>query len=80
MRRENGSRELSMICNFAESRATLYVPELAGDYRLVIRSSDSEWLGPEPKAASEIAILADGQLRLSAHSFLLLERSITEAM
>lgn len=80
MRREIGSRELSMICNFAEFPATLYIPELAGNGIVVIRSSDSEWLGPDHSAAPEITIRADGELRLSAQSFLLLERSITEAM
>jgi maltooligosyltrehalose trehalohydrolase len=80
MRLENHSRELGMICNFAEFPATLYIPEMAGNWILVIRSSDSDWLGPEQKSSLEIAILAEGELRLSAHSFLLMERPITEAM
>ena len=78
--RGSGSRELAMVFNFREIPATVNLPELAGKWKTVMRSADSSWNGPEQKPAPEVAILTGGELPLSPQSFLVLERSITEAM
>ena len=72
--RENNSRQLAMVCNFAGFPVTLNLPDLAGKWTTVIHSADSSWNGPEPNLAPEITLLTAGELRLSPHSFLVMER------
>ena len=72
--RESVSRQLAMVCNFAEFPVTLNLPDLAGKWKTVIHSADAAWNGPEQNLAPEITLLTAGELRLSPHSFLLLER------
>jgi maltooligosyltrehalose trehalohydrolase len=78
--RESGSRELAMVFNFGEIPAAVNLPELAGKWKTVIHSADSSWNGPEQKLAPEVTILTGGELPLSPQSFLVIERSITEAI
>jgi maltooligosyltrehalose trehalohydrolase len=80
IRSESDSRALAIVFNFAEAPATLNLPELAGKWTTVIRSADSSWNGPEQKLPTELTILTAGELRISSQSFLVLERSITEAV
>ena len=58
----------------------LKVPELTGSWRTVIHSADSAWKGPEQNLTSETTVSTGGELRLSPHSFLVIERPITEAV
>jgi maltooligosyltrehalose trehalohydrolase len=78
--REGGGREFGMVCNFSEFPVTLRLAELAGNWTVVIHSADSSWCGPEQDLAPEIALSSTSDLRLSTHSFLLIERPRTEAM
>ena len=80
IRRESDSRELAMVFNFAEVPATVNLPELAGNWKTVVHSADSSWNGPEQKFPPEVTILIAGELRLSPQAFLVIERSITEAV
>ena len=64
-----------MIFNFAEFPVTLNLPDLAGKWTTVIHSADASWNGPERNLASEITLLTAGELRLSPHSFLVIERT-----
>jgi maltooligosyltrehalose trehalohydrolase len=72
--RENASRQLAMVCNFAEFPVALNLPDLAGKWTTVIHSADAAWNGPEPNLAPEITLLPAGKLLLSPHSFLVIER------
>jgi maltooligosyltrehalose trehalohydrolase len=72
--RESDSRQLGMVCNFAEFPVALNLPDLAGKWTTVIHSADASWNGPEPNLAPEITLLAAGKLLLSPHSFLVIER------
>jgi maltooligosyltrehalose trehalohydrolase len=73
--RENSLRQLAMVCNFAEFPVTLNLPELAGNWTTVIHSADTSWNGPVPDLEPETRLLAEGELRLSPNSFLVIERS-----
>jgi hypothetical protein len=64
-----------MVCNFAEFPVTLNLPELAGNWTTVINSADTSWNGPVPDLEPETRLLAEGELRLSPNSFLVIERS-----
>jgi maltooligosyltrehalose trehalohydrolase len=72
--RDNTSQQLALLCNFAEFPVTLNLPDLSGKWTAVIHSADASWNGPEPNLAPEITLLTAGELRLSPHSFLLIER------
>jgi len=72
--RESTSRQLAILCNFAEFPVTLNLPELAGKWTTVIHSADASWNGPEENLAPQITLLTGGELRLSRHSFLVIER------
>ena len=74
MMRERPSSQLAMIFNFAEFPVTLKLPDLAGRWTKVIYSADASWNGPETNFASEIQLSSTDELRLSPHSFLVLER------
>jgi maltooligosyltrehalose trehalohydrolase len=78
--RKDGSRNLALVCNFADFPVTLSLPELVGNWTVVIHSADSSWQGPQKNLASELTLPPDGKLRLSAHSLLFVERPTTEAM
>jgi hypothetical protein len=69
-----------MVFNFAKIPAGLNLPELEGKWTTVIHSADSSWKGPEQNLAPELTILTAGELQLSPQSFLVIERSPTEAM
>jgi maltooligosyltrehalose trehalohydrolase len=73
--RANTSQQLALLCNFAEFPVTLNLPDLSGKWTAVIHSADASWNGPEPNLAPEITLLTAGELRLSPHSFLLIERT-----
>jgi hypothetical protein len=73
--RENSLRQLAMVCNFAAFPVTLNLPELAGKWTTVIHSADAAWNGPDQDLPSEITLLAEGELRLSPNSFLVIERT-----
>ncbi len=72
--RQGASRQLAMLCNFAEFPVSLNLPDLVGEWNTVIHSADATWNGPEQNLASEITLSAAGELHLSPQSFLLLER------
>jgi maltooligosyltrehalose trehalohydrolase len=72
--RQGASRQLAMLCNFAEFPVSLNLPDLAGEWNTVIHSADATWNGPEQNLASQITLSAAGELHLSPHSFLLLEQ------
>ncbi len=74
MMRERPSGQLAMIFNFAESPVTFNLPDLAGNWTKVIYSADASWKGPETNFASGIKLSTTDELRLSPHSFLVLER------
>jgi maltooligosyltrehalose trehalohydrolase len=82
MVRQSGPQQLAMVSNFAEFHVTLNLPELAGNWTVVIHSADASWNGPDQNCAPQITLLAAGELRLSRHSFLVIERiqGNTEAM
>jgi hypothetical protein len=71
--RESDSRQLAMICNFADSKVSLKLPDLAGDWTTVIHSADALWNGPDQNVAQQITLA--GELRLSPHSFLMIQRT-----
>jgi len=72
--RQGAWGQLAMMCNFAEFPVTLRLPDLAGKWNTLIHSADATWNGPEQNLASEVTLLAAGELHLSPQSFLLLER------
>jgi len=72
--RQSASRQLAMLCNFAEFPVTLNLPDLSGKWTTVIHSADATWNGPEQNLGQEITLSKAGELHLSRHSFLLLER------
>ncbi len=72
--RHSASRQLAMLCNFAEFPVTLNLPDLSGKWTTMIYSADSTWNGPEQNLGQEITLSKAGELHLSRHSFLLLER------
>ena len=72
--RESNSRQVAMLCNFAEFPVNLNFPELSGTWATVIHSADASWNGPEPNLPSQITLLKTGELRLPPHSFLVIER------
>jgi Domain of unknown function (DUF3459) len=72
--RQSASRQLAMLCNFAEFPVTLSLPDLSGKWTTVIHSADSMWNGPEQNLAREITLSTPSEVRLSPHSFLLLEQ------
>ena len=72
--RQSASRQLAMLCNFAEFPVTLNLPDLSGKWTTMIYSADSTWNGPEQNLGQEITLSKTGELHLSRHSFLLLER------
>jgi maltooligosyltrehalose trehalohydrolase len=82
MMRESASRQVAMVCNFAEFPVTLNLPDLAGKWTTVIHSADALWNGPDENFAPEITLSKAGEMRLLPHSFLVLERiqSSTETM
>ena len=80
--RDNGSRQLAMLYNFAAFPVRVNSPDIAGKWTIVINSADASWNGPEPNLPPEVTLSTAGELRLSPHSFLVIERSQphTEAM
>lgn len=72
--RQIASRQLAMLCNFAEFPVTLNTPDLAGRWTKLIYSADASWNGPEQNLASELTLSTVGELHLSPRSFLLLEQ------
>src|ERR1700693_991337 len=74
MVRESGSQQLAMVSNFAEFPVTLNLPELGGNWTVVMHSADASWNGPDQNCAPQITLLTAGELRLSPHSFLVIER------
>jgi maltooligosyltrehalose trehalohydrolase len=80
--RENGSRRLAMLYNFAAFPVRLNLPDMTGKWTTVICSADASWNGPEPNLPPDVTLSTAGELRLSPHSFLVIERSQlhTEAM
>ncbi len=72
--RQITSRQLALLCNFAEFPVALNLPDLAGKWTTVIHSAASTWHGPEQNFPQEITLAKAGELHLSPHSFLLLER------
>ena len=72
--RQSAARQLAMLCNFAEFPVTLNLPDLSGKWTTVIHSADSMWNGPGHNLAREITLSTPSEVRLSPHSFLLLER------
>lgn len=72
--RESNSRQWAMVCNFAEFPVSLNQADLAGKWRTVIHSADASWGGPESNLPTETTLSEDGELRLSPHSFLVIDR------
>jgi len=72
--RQRPSGELAIIFNFAEFPATLNLPDLSGDWNQLIYSAEARWNGPEADRAGEIKLLANDEIRLLPHSFLVLDR------
>ena len=72
--RQSASRQLAMLCNFAEFPVTLNLPDLSGKWTTVIHSADATWNGPEQNLAPEITLSSASELHLWPHSFLLLEQ------
>src|SRR5579863_9034945 len=68
------SLHAAMLFNFAEFPVALSVPELAGNWKVMMTSASITWNGPEAEAASTLKIEADQELRISPVSFLVLEK------
>jgi len=71
---EDRSRQLAVLCNFAEFPVSLNLPDMEGRWKTVIYSADASWNGPESNPAWEITLSTAGELRLSPQSFLVVER------
>ena len=71
---EERSRQLAVLCNFAEFPVILNLPDMVGRWKTVIYSADASWKGPESNPAREITLSTAGELRLSPQSFLVVER------
>lgn len=71
---EERSRQLAVLCNFAEFPVSLNLPDIVGRWKTVIYSANASWNGPESNPAREITLLTAGELRLSPQSFLVVER------
>jgi maltooligosyltrehalose trehalohydrolase len=69
--------QVAMLFNFAESAMLWHLPELAGAWSTVIRSSDEKWRGPEADSQPQTMIRACGEIRLPALSLLVLSRKRT---
>lgn len=74
IKRQSVSRQVAMLCNFAESTVALKLPDLAGKWTTVIHSADAQWSGPDPNVTPEITLSTAAEVRLSPHSFLLIQR------
>ena len=72
--RQTDSRQLALICNFAEFPVTLNLPDLSGKWTTLLHSADASWKGPEPDLSSEIMLSPTAEQRLLPHSFLVIER------
>ena len=72
--RQRQSSELAMIFNFAELPATLNLPDLSGDWSQLVYSAEARWNGTEPDRVAQIKLSTNDEIRLSPHSFLVLER------
>ena len=69
---QSHSRDLALVFNFAEFPVTLDVPELAGNWALLLDSAASSWNGSEPDPAATLA--SHRELRLAFYSFVILEQ------
>jgi maltooligosyltrehalose trehalohydrolase len=77
--REDSGGQLAMAFNFREMEVALDLPRLAGNWKLVIRSADNRWGGPEPNFAPNITLSASAELRLLPQSFLIIARMQSDA-
>jgi hypothetical protein len=71
---EERSRQLAVLCNFAEFPVILNLPDMVGRWKTVLDSASASWKGPESNPAREITLATAGELRLSPQSFLVVER------
>jgi maltooligosyltrehalose trehalohydrolase len=69
------SQPLIVIFNFAEFSVTLEIPELEGQWTMLMNSAAVSWNGPVPDEAQEIIFTAERELRLSPYSFLVLQQN-----
>jgi maltooligosyltrehalose trehalohydrolase len=79
LRYHHNSRESAVIFSFADTPIKIEVPELEGNWMVLIHSAGARWNGPEPDWASSLTI--SGGLGISPYSFLVLDRvqSLAEA-
>jgi maltooligosyltrehalose trehalohydrolase len=75
VRRENGTRQLALIFNFADIPVVLSLSNLAGNWTTVIYSADPKWNGCDSKFESKVSISESGDLPLPRRSFLAIERA-----
>ncbi|HEY1657853.1 MAG TPA: malto-oligosyltrehalose trehalohydrolase [Candidatus Sulfotelmatobacter sp.] len=67
--------QVAMLFNFGAAEMVVKLPELAGAWSTVIRSSDQKWRGPKADSPPETTIPAAGEVRLPALSLLMLSRA-----
>ncbi|MFZ0735241.1 MAG: malto-oligosyltrehalose trehalohydrolase [Candidatus Sulfotelmatobacter sp.] len=70
---ESNGRRSAAVFNFSQFPSRLKIPELAGNWKVMIHSAARRWNGPEPDPAPVIDISADKEIRVSPYSFLMLE-------
>ena len=63
-----------MLFNFGESAIRPDLPDIVGTWTTVMNSADSSWNGPEQTLTSQLT-LTTGKLKLSPHSFVVMERA-----
>lgn len=62
-----------VIFNFAEFPVTLEIPELEGQWTMSLNSAAVSWNGPVPDESPDVIFAAEREVRLSPHSFLVLQ-------
>jgi maltooligosyltrehalose trehalohydrolase len=74
MIRQNQGTTLAMIFNFANSDIPIDLPQLGGNWKIVLHTADQRWKGPSQAFPPQIAFGA-GKHNLSARAFLLAQRT-----
>lgn len=69
-----GHPETAVLFNFADRTITMNLPELAGNWAVLLNSAGESWRGPDAETASSVNISPESRLGIFLYSFLLLQR------
>jgi len=72
--RNSGGNGLATIFNFAEFPVVAELPELSGEWKVLIHSAAKTWMGTAEDSVSFRDLAASSQLRILPRSFLMIEQ------